>query len=72
MILSTMMVKHPWTWLELMKLDSFREKKTGVKVYQCQSCQKVWNSLFGCGTKNPGELHQQALKFISCLDTINF
>ena len=47
-------------------------RKLELKCIRCQSCQKVWNSLFGCGTKNPGEIHQHALKFISCLDTINF
>ena len=30
-------------------------------MYQCQSCKKVWNSLFGGGTQNTGEIYKHAL-----------
>ena len=42
---------------EVRMILSERRKLELIKVYQCQSCQKVWNSFFGGGTQNSGEIY---------------
>ena len=65
-ILSTMMVRQPWTWLKLTRLTvSFGRELTGIEVHQCQGCKEIWSSLCGSSAQNTGELYIYALELCS-------